>query len=463
MDNKKKVGFLLVFFILIAMYLLPVAPGLTPAGQSTIGITVIFFILIVTEALPIGISSLLTVALMPLTGATSNFAGALVGFSHPVIFFILGSFAIAAAIMNVPITKRLLSFLISRGSLSVNRILLMMMITTAVLSLFMSNVPTVAIMMSIALEFINLIEEGEAKKSIAKTFMIAVPVATMIGGVSTPASSSLNLLAIGLLEQQTGVGIAFVHWMAVGIPVVVLLIPLAWFLMVRVYRPHPIPVKSIESYIQSIKVQKKIEKKEALVMVILSIMLILWILSSWVTGIDIFIVALLGSLLFFMPGINVLSWKDFLKTINWDIIFLSGAVLSIANAIVMHEVSIWLIDSFYPENLVLTTHLLLVISGIIVFAMALIVTSAPALITVMAVPLITMATISGVPPAYLLILLAFCAGNCYLLPLDTVQMITYSKGHYGMTDMARSTIFLQIAMVAILALWIPFIGGVLGF
>lgn len=54
---------------------------------------------------------------------------------------------------------------------------------------------------------------------------------------------------------------------------------------------------------------------------------------------------------------------------------------------------------------------------------------------------------------------ALCAGNCYLLPLDTVPLITYAKGYYSMTDMAKSTLFLQIAMVILSAIWLPIIGG----
>ena len=57
---------------------------------------------------------------------------------------------------------------------------------------------------------------------------------------------------------------------------------------------------------------------------------------------------------------------------------------------------------------------------------------------------------------------ALCAGNCYLLPLDTVPLITYAKGYYSMTDMAKSTAFLQIAMVVLCAIWLPLVGGLMG-
>ena len=463
MKTRQKLGFAFAVFALAFTLIAPVPYGLTVAGRNTIGITMFFLILLLTEALPIGVSCFLTIGLIPIFQVTDRFAGAVTGFSHPVIFFILASFGIAGAIMNVPVTKRVLAWLLKKTGNRVERILLAMMIATAGMSFFMSNVPTCAIMMAIALEFIDLLPEGSAeKKSIGKTFMIGVPVATMIGGMATPASSSLNLLAIGLLERYTGQTISFVHWMAVGIPLVIVLIPFAWFLMCKVYKPAQVDPGTVKNYIENIQVQGKMERKELSVIAILAAMLVLWIASSWVPSIEIFTVAMLGCVLFFLPGIRVLSWGKFVSAINWDIIFISGTILSIASALVENHVSTWLVDVLYPAGLALSPHMLVGLAAVIAFLMLLLITSAPALITVLAGAFVTIAAANGVPPAYLIIVLAFCAGNCYLLPLDTVQLITYGKGYYRMTDMGRSTIFLQLAMVIILAFWLPFMGGILG-
>jgi len=462
MTNKQKIGFTLAISVLLISIIAPIPEGLTAAGKNTIGLTLFFLILLVSQALPLSVSSLLTVGLIPLFGVSDRFAGAVIGFSHPVIFFIIASFGIAGAIMSVPITKRVLSLLLKRAQNRIENILLVMMIATAATSFFMSNVPACAIMMAIALEFINSLEESEEKKSIGRAFMIAIPVATMIGGIATPASSSLNLLAIGLLEQHTGKTITFVQWSAIGIPLVIILIPFAWFLIVKIYKPTPITPEKITRYKEAIQVKERVGKKEFYVILIMATMLVFWIMSSWVQEIEIFTVAILGCVLFFMPKINVLSWNKFLAGINWDIIFISGTILSIANAFIENNVSAWLIETLYPANLTLQVNVLVGLAATTAFAMLLMITSAPALITVLAGPFVAIAIANSVPPAYLMIALAFCAGNCYLFPLDTVQLLTYSKGYYRMTDMCKSTIFLQIAIVIILALWLPFMGGVLG-
>ena len=461
MKKRQQIGLGLAVLVLLLTLLVPVPAGLTLEGKNTIGITLFFLILLLTEALPIPVSCLLTIGLSPIINATERFGGAVIGFAHPVIFFIIASFGIAGALSNVPITKRILLIGLKRAGTRIESILLVMMIATAATSFFMSNVPTCAIMMSIALEFVNSLEEGEDKKSIGKAFMIAIPVATMIGGMSTPASSSLNLLAIGLLEQYTGETITFVQWMAIGIPMVILLIPFAWFLIIKVYKPAQISPEIINQYMEQIEIKEKMDRKEVSVIVIMATMLVLWIASSWVQGLEVFTIAILGCALFFMPGINVLSWDKFLPSINWDIIFLSGTVLSTANMLVENNVSAWLVETLYPAHLSLSVNMLVGFAAIVAFIMLLMITSAPALITVLAGPFVTIAIANGVPPSYLIIALAVCACNCYLFPLDTVQLITYSKGYYRMTDMGKSTIFLQIAIVIILAFWLPFMGGIL--
>ena len=163
-----------------------------------------------------------------------------------------------------------------------------------------------------------------------------------------------------------------------------------------------------------------------------------------------------------MPGVEVLSPKKFIEGINWDVIFISGTVLSLAAAFVTNGVSSWIGDMFLYVNFDFHAAVLVGLAALISFSMLLVLTSAPALITVLAAPLLAIAMAGGIPPAYLIIVLAICAGNCYLLPLDTVQLITYSKGYYRMTDMSRSTIFLQLAIVVLLAMWIPFVGNLLG-
>ena len=466
---RRRAGFLAAAAALLSPALLPAQMG---DGAAAIGLTLFFLALLVSEAMPVVVASLLTVGLMPVMGAAGSFGAAAAGFSHPVVFFILASFGIACALLRVPLPKRALLRLANLGFLrakggepTVEGLLFAVMAAAACVSFFISNVPACAIMMAVALEVVGIAEKGPRRDSIGKTFMIAVPVATMIGGIATPASSSLNLLALGILYEHTGISVGFAQWAAVGVPMVALLLPFAWWLMVRVYRPAPLPAEAVAAYRRKLaaEIGGKFSRKERAVAAALGAMLALWVASSWVPAVDIFSVTLLGAVFLMLPGVGVVSQKQFLESVNWDVVFISGAVLSLAAAFAGSGAGAWLSGGFAALDLRLPLPLLVGAAALAAFAALLVFTSAPALISILAAPYIAAALAAGAPPQYLMIALAICAGNCYLLPLDTVQLLTYSKGYYRMSDMARSTVFLQLAIVFLLSLWLPAAGRALGF
>lgn len=460
LSKKQTIGGLLSIIVLAAMYFIPHPANLSVAGVRTIGIIIAFLIMLIMEVLPLSVTCLLFLGLMSLLGAAQNFSASLTGFSNQVVFFIVPSFAIAAGFTQIPLSKRILKYILSRFGKNVKSILLSMMACSALLSSIVSNVPTCAIFMSIALAFLKLYEDEDERNKTGKAFMIAIPVSSMIGGMMTPAGTSINLLAISLLEEYADTTITFVQWTAMGVPIVLILIPIAWLLIYKIYKPVEIEISLVKSFIEKLDVPKQIGKKEKKVILITCIMMVLWIASSWIRGINVMVVALLGACMLFMPGINVLKWENFIKEMNWDSFFLVGTVLSIGNAMVANGVAEW-IGTMLP-----TTHMALPIFvafvAVVVFLILILIPIGPTVVTLMAAPLIAMAVGMGYNPAIIVFTLSVAAANCYLLPLDTVALITYSSGYYKMLDMTKSTLFIQICLTALLSILAPLIGSLTG-
>ena len=250
--------------------------------------------------------------------------------------------------------------------------------------------------------------------------------------------------------------ISFVQWMAAGIPLTLVMIPLAWWLMCKIYKPAPVTAQQVQSFVENMDIPQKMEPKERKVCVITLVMLVLWIASSWVKGINVMVVAMLGCCVMFLPGVEVLDVETFVKNNSWDAFFLVGSVVSLANAVIDNGVSAAIASALPALNV--GTPLLLAFAAALLFVTLIVVPNATALIPIMAAPLIAIAANAGVNPALMMLCAGLCAANCYLLPLDTVPLITYAKGYYSMTDMAKSTVFLQLAMVVLSALWLPLIG-----
>ena len=458
MSKKKIIGMAAAVLILVVSMFLPATGGLTVTGVRTVGVLAAFLVMLVTEALPVVVTSLLFCGLMPLMGVTADLGGALSGFSQPIVFFTLASFGIAASLTTIPISQRILRWLLKLFGRNISTVLLAMMIACAVFSSIVSNVPTCAIFMAIGLDFLQLYSSEEDRKRTGRAFMIAIPVASMIGGMMTPAGSSVNLIAISQLESITGQTVSFVQWMLAGIPLAVVMVPLAWQLMIRVYKPAEISEADIQRFVSDMsdQIPKGMNAKEKKVTVIICVMMVLWIASSWVKSINVMVVALLGCCVMFLPGINILDVRTFLRENSWDAFFLVGTVLSISAAMINNGVSA-VIAGAIPA-LDLPEMLVIAFGAVLIFLFLIVIPVATSLIPIMATPLIALATGAGMSPALIMMAAALCACNCYLLPLDTVPLITYSKGYYSMTDMSRSTVFLQLAMVILCALWLPLVG-----
>ena len=460
MSKKQWIGIVGAVLILIISMFLPAMGEISQVGMRTIGMLAAFLILLVTEALPVVVISLIFCAIMPLLGVVPSFGKALAGYSEPIVFFTLASFGIAAALTNIPLSQRMLRMLLKAFGKNVGLVMLSMMSACALFSSIVSNVPTCAIFMTLALSFLELYDNEEDRKRTGRAFMIAIPVASMIGGMMTPAGSSINLLAIGQLESLTGTTVSFVQWMLAGIPLTIVMIPLSWWIMCKVYKPAEVTEAQVQKFIASMDIPEKMGSKEKKVSIITVIMLVLWIASSWVKGINVMIVAMLGCCVMFLPGVEVLDVKTFLRDNSWDAFFLVGSVISIAKAMIENGVSAAIANAIPALNMGLP--LLLAFTAVLIFVTLLVIPVASSMIPIMAVPLIAIATGAGASPALVMLAAALCAGNCYLLPLDTVPLITYAKGYYSMTDMAKSTLWLQIAMVLLCAIWLPLIGSMVG-
>ena len=460
MTKKKWAGLILAIVSIAVTQFIPGNEVLSAEGIKTVGFLLAFLFMLVLEVLPVVVTSLIFCALMPLLGVVKGLGAALTGYSQPIVFFTLASFGIAAALTTIPLSKRILCAMLRKFGGNIRSVMLAMMSACALFSSIVSNVPTCAIFMAIALDFIELYENEEDKKRSGRAFMIAIPVASMIGGIMTPAGSSVNLIAISQLESITGGTVSFVQWMCAGIPMAIVLVPIAWWLMVKVYKPAEINMDMVNTFIDRLNIPPEMDAQEKKVVVIVGLMLALWIASSWVPAINVMIVAILGCCVMFLPGIDVLELDTFLKENSWDAFFLVGCVLSISTAMINNGVSAAIagaIPAFSASSAVLIAF-----TAALIFITLIFIPVATSMVPIMAIPLIALAQGAGVSPSLIMMTAAICACNCYLLPLDTVPLITYAKGYYSMTDMAKSTGYLQIAVILLSALWLPVIGKLFG-
>lgn len=452
--RKRVIGLFLCLAVLLFYPSLPVPEGLGIIGVKTLVLLVIAVLLWITEVIPLGISSIFLLVL-PLMMGVSTLKETLTAFPNPTIFFVLATFGISAAISKVPTTKRILLFLLKKLGGNINLFILAIMIATAFISSVMSNIPATVMFMTIALSFLTLYDTEAEKQRTGRAVMIALPVAGMIGGIITPAGSSNNILALELLKEYANISIRFIDWIGICLPVAIILLPVAWILIIKIFKPASIERVKIDNFVLKFQQIEKPELKEKLVVLIIFIMVVLWILSSWFPNLNVTVIAICGLAVMFLPGIDILSWKDFKDEVSWDVILMVGCVLCIGNLILKNGVAAWFAEIMFKIEAGTNIFLLILQLAAFMYLMQLILPNAPAVITSTTLPVTIVAAELGINAAVLVVPLCIFSSWTMILPLSAVPMMTFSKGYYAMSDIGKVGIPVLILLAFILAAWIP--------
>lgn len=455
--HRRPVGLLVALVAGAAVWWLIPADGLTPEARRLAALFVGILILWVTEALPIGVTALLAVAAQPVLQVTPmNVAGT--RFMSPVFFFVFAMFLIAAAVHNSGLDRRFAAWLLRRAGTDSRRVILAFMIGSATLSTIVSDIPACAIWAALGLTLLQRDGLEPGKSNFGRALMLAIPIAAFIGGIGTPAGSSVNLLGLQLLQEFGDVQIGFLHWMIIGIPMVIVLTPFAWWVLMRVYPPEitsisPPPTESAGP----------LTPPERKTLGLLGTMLALWIASTWWPGpLNPTMIAVLGSVAMFLPGMHVLEWKPAMRSVSWEALFMIGGITSLGVACSETGLAEWFVTNSLGG--VSTWHPIAIIAAIsaVTVAIHLVVPILPVVTALLVPPVVVLAQQAGLPPALLALPVIFTASCGFLLPLDAVSLITYGKGYYRMTDMLRPGILISIGWVIVITLLIYYVGPLVG-
>jgi sodium-dependent dicarboxylate transporter 2/3/5 len=461
-------GILVAIAAAVAVMLIPAPAGLSPAAQKTAALFLGVLILWSTEALPIAVTSLLALAFQPLLGLTP-LGPALSNFMSPVFFFVLVMFIIALAWVQTGLARRFAWWMLSQAGTDSRRAVYVFVFGAGLLSMIVSDVPAAAIFMAIALgTFAKL---GLAPgSSFAKAVMLGIPIGALVGGVGTPAGSSINLLGLQMIEDQGGDRIPFVYWMAIGIPMVMILLPITAFVLVRFFPPEIRTIGKIEDIERERREMGPVTADEKKLAAIMTIMVILWILSSWPTLFpeflrplsNVFLVGMLGAVVMFLPGVRLFGWKEVQESTGWEVLFLIGAVTSLGALSRDSGFAQWLVDTLLSG--LVDWHWILVLVTISAFTVVihLLLPINPVIPAVLIPPLMLLAVDASLNPALFALPVIFTASCAFLLPLDAVPLVTFGKGYYKMFDMLPSGSLISVVWVIVMTLLLVVLGPLLG-
>ena len=463
---SKKIGLFVGPGAAVFMLLLGTPDGLTDEGWATATLLIWMAVWWATEAIPIPVTSLLPLVVIPLIGAGSAIEAAS-GYSSPIVMLLLGGFVIATGIERWNLHKRLALNIVSRVGTSPTMLVLGFMVATSLISMWISNTATTLMMAPIAISAAAALKQK--REGFIVALLLGVCYSASIGGMATPIGTPTNLIAIKWLEDHTDTTIGYARWMSFGVPALVLLIPLAWWVVTRRIPKVENSGKVVEEIHDQRAALGSITAPEKRVAIVFGIVATLWMLRVpiqkyladmellWLAPISDMGIAVAGAIaMFLVPSGSgerraLLTWPEAVK-LPWGVLILFGGGISLGKAVTRTGLSEWLgtllqvLDALHPIFLVAA------VVTMVVFLTEL--TSNVATMTTLAPVLGALAAAIGAAPQSLLAPAAVAASCAFMLPVATApNAIIYATDKVPIQSMvARGLRLNLLAIIAITAI-----------
>lgn len=450
--NARVMGLFGGALLLGLMLLLPAPTGMQHSAWLVCALTILMAVWWMTEAVPLTVTALLPFLLVPFFGIMPA-ADIAKEYYSPILFLILGGAFLALAIERVGLHRRLALALLARAGGSAWGLLFAFMMATALLSMFISNTSTALIMMPIAVAVLTAAKTPEGETGgMAGALAMGIAFAASIGGLGTLVGSPTNAIAAGLIEKALGVEIGFALWAAYGVPAVLIGIPLAMLILVRVQKLGRHEFDVAAAY-QAIGTAGPWSKAERRVVPIFLLVFVAWVIQPWIEpllpkgALTDGTIAVAGALLLFVvpdgSGRPILLWKEADRA-PWGVIMMFGGGLALAAAITQSGLAAWLGEMLSPLRHV---HPLLIAFAICALVV-LITEFASNVATASGVMPVVAALIAatGVDPLLLAMPAAIAASWGFMLPSGTgPNAIAWASGHIALTRMLRAGLALDLA------------------
>lgn len=478
----------LIIFVLIIIA--PNIPGLSPEGQRMLAVAALMAFWWVTEAVNISVTALLPLVLFPVLGI-ADAQQAASPYANHLIFLFMGGFMIAIGIQRWNLHKRISLLTIRLIGFSQSKLLLGFMVSTAFLSMWISNTASTMIMVPIAMAVLDRTGQnsGDSVKisGFGTALMLGTAYSASVGGIATLIGTPPNLILANTLETMYGYRINFSDWLIVGVPIMVIFLPLIWLYLSRItFKLSRSDFSEGEDIIrEELKNLGPMTTEEKRVLIIFSMTVLFWIFSepknfgsvtipglrSLFSGISDATIAMFGAiLLFFVPagkskGGRLLHWKD-AQQLPWGILILFGGGLALATGFKVTGLAEWIgtrVESFagFP-HVVLTV----IVITIIIFLTELTSNTAT---TAMILPILAGIAIGiGENPLLLMAPAAIAASCAFMLPVATPpNAIVFGSGQVTIPVMAKKGLFLNIMGIVLItiitySILVPAFGIVLG-
>ncbi|OAQ52079.1 hypothetical protein HTG_13940 [Natrinema mahii] len=506
----------------VAIAAAPSPSGLSMTGQYALATMFFAGFLWVTGALPLAVTALTIPVLLTGTGVYDSMDAALVGFADHIIFLFLAGFMLANGIQKYDIDRRIALYSIAKMGSSPRRLVFAIMVVTAVLSMWVSNTATAAMMMPIAVGVLSQVldrddlassderdRESDAAETVADggdlestaaftnlqiSMLLGTAYAASVGGVGTIIGTPPNAILVGQLNAILDYEVGFADWFLVGFPIVVVTLPLIWFLLTYVLYPPEVPdvERARATAREQLEAEGELDPRGKRVAAIFAVTAGLWMVgglgdlfepylpATWMTtvfggeGMTVFgVEGHQGLLYYVMVGVaavpalvlaDTMEWEE-LVDIDWGTLLLFGGGISLANALADTGATEWIADTVFGG--LVGAPIILVIGAVVLVVIFLTEMTSNSATTSIIVPILislgsvfsaTLGLTDFSTALFLSVAGAIAASFAFALPVATPpNAIVFGSGYVKQRHMLRAGLVLNAIMTVVLTAMIWFL------
>lgn len=468
--TAKQIGIALGPLLFTVLLIIPPPGGLDPGAWKAIAMAAWMLTWFISEALPLPITALLPMVLQPFLGL-ATVKSAMAPYSDPIIYLFMGGFTIALAMERWNLHRRIALNIVRMTGSNANGIIFGFFLSTALISMWISNTATTIMMLPMALSVIDLVNQKDEQgnplpgmRNFAIAMMLGVSYASSIGGVGTLIGTPPNVVFAAQMKELFNKEIAFGAWMAVGVPYAFLLLLGGYWIIVRWVYPNNLghiegAQKRINAELAKLGPMSAGEKRTALVFCLAAFGWIFKLpLEKAIPGLDLdeSVVGICAALILFAVPIN---WKDYTFALDWKhteklpwgILLLFGGGLSLASALSSTGI-IKLIGEQFQGGNGDSWLFMLILVAVTVFLTELL--SNVALVVVFIPVIGAVAQAMNIDPVIMCIPVTLAASSGFMLPMSTPpNAIVFSSGYLTVRQMMRAGLWLNLLSIVLMTLF----------
>jgi sodium-dependent dicarboxylate transporter 2/3/5 len=443
--------------IAVAVTLLMMRVGWAREGALTGGLTVLCALWWIFEPIPIPATAMIPLGVFPLLGILDGKQVAQ-AYGDPLIILLMGGAMLSKAMEKSGAHRRLALYMVNLfGGDSQRRLVMGFMVASAALSMWVSNTATTLMLLPVAYAVLQSVDSSggtsQDSKKLAVPLFLGIAYAASIGGLGTPIGSPPNIVFLKIYGEATGSVPSFTQWMLWGLPVVMVLLPLAALWITRhLNATAPLRIPQAGAW----------RSEEVWVLVIFFLTALAWITlrepfggwSQWlnVPSANYAAVALTSVILMFIlpngQGGKLLDWES-ASTIHWGVLLLFAGGIAIAKAFAVTGISGAIGESLSGVTRLSIIVLIAVVALTVTFLTE--ITSNTATTTLL-MPILAAASLgAGFEPALLMLPAALSASCAFMLPVATApNAIVFGTGKITVEQMVREGFALNLIGVAVI-------------